>query len=86
MLTDEQQEHFSRHLLLDGWEGEGQEKLCATRLHVVGDGLAAKWARRYLLASGVQLDAGGAELRVDGDDPAEGARRALETVCAILRG
>jgi hypothetical protein len=85
-LTDEQQERYSRHLLLDGWEGEGQERLLAARAEVIGSGLTARWATRYLAASGVTVAPGGMRVEAPGDDPAEGARLALEAVCAILRG
>ena len=86
MLTDEEQERYSRHLLLDGWEGAGQERLLGAAVEVRGSGRAAAWARRYLAASGVRIGAGGQVLEVAGDDPAQGALEALETVCAILRG
>jgi hypothetical protein len=49
MLTPEQQERFSRHLLLDGFD---QDRLRAASYHVVGRGGAALWAARYLAASG----------------------------------
>ena len=50
MLTPEQQERYSRHLLLDGFD---QDKVRAASLHVQGRGTAALWAARYLAASGV---------------------------------
>jgi hypothetical protein len=49
MLTPEQQERYSRHLLLDGFD---QDKLRAASFHVQGTGAAARWAARYLAASG----------------------------------
>ena len=49
MLTSEQQERYSRHLLLDGFD---QDKVRAASFHVRGKGLAARWAARYLAASG----------------------------------
>jgi hypothetical protein len=49
MLTPEQQEHYSRHLLLDGFD---QDKVRAVSFHVEGRGRAALWAARYLAASG----------------------------------
>ena len=49
-LTAEQQERYSRHLLLDGLS---QEKLLVAALHVQGTGPAARWCARYLAASGV---------------------------------
>lgn len=52
MLTAEQQEHYARHLLLDEFGGEGQEKLLALSVEVRGAGVAARWAARYLAASG----------------------------------
>jgi hypothetical protein len=49
MLTAEQQERYSRHLLLDGFD---QDRLRAASFHVVGRTRAALWAARYLAASG----------------------------------
>lgn len=49
MLTPEQQERYSRHLLLDGFD---QDRLRAASFHVVGRGREALWAARYLAASG----------------------------------
>jgi len=59
MLTTEQQERYSRHLLLDGFD---QDKVRAASFHVQGLGTAAHWAARYLAASGCG--------RVVVDDPA----------------
>ena len=52
MLTAAQQDHYARHLLLDGFGGEGQERLLALAVEVRGAGVAARWAARYLAASG----------------------------------
>ena len=49
MLTAEQQERYSRHLLLDGFD---QDKVRTSSFHVVGRGADARWAARYLAASG----------------------------------
>jgi hypothetical protein len=49
MLTPEQQERYSRHLLLDGFD---QDKVRAASFRVRGRGRAALWAARYLAASG----------------------------------
>jgi hypothetical protein len=49
-LTEEQQERYSRHLLLDGFD---QEKLLQASVAVRGTGSAAHWAARYLASSGV---------------------------------
>ena len=49
MLTPEQQERYSRHLLLDGFD---QDRVRAASIHVQGRGAAALWAARYLAASG----------------------------------
>jgi len=59
MLTPEQQERYSRHLLLDGFD---QDKIRRAYFHVQGKGAAARWAARYLAASGCG--------RVVVDDPA----------------
>lgn len=52
-LTETQQERYARHLLLDGLGGDGQERLLASCVRVRGTGTAARWAARYLAASGV---------------------------------
>ncbi len=52
-LSAEQQERYARHLILEGFGGEGQERLLAASVRVRGDGPAALWAARYLAASGV---------------------------------
>jgi hypothetical protein len=49
MLTAEQQERYSRHLLLDGFD---QDALRAASFSVRGRGSASLWAARYLAASG----------------------------------
>jgi hypothetical protein len=49
MLTPEQQERYSRHVLLDGFD---QDRVRQASFHVVGKGGAALWAARYLAASG----------------------------------
>jgi hypothetical protein len=49
MLTAEQQERYSRHLLLDGFD---QDCVRAASFHVLGRTRAALWAARYLAASG----------------------------------
>ena len=49
-LSAEQQERYSRHLLLDGFD---QEKLLRASVAVRGTGAAAHWAARYLASSGV---------------------------------
>src|SRR2546430_1771290 len=52
-LTDAQQDRYSRHLLLDELGGEGQERLLSACVRVRGSSRAARWAARYLAASGV---------------------------------
>ena len=49
-LSAAQQERYSRHLLLDGFD---QEKLSQASVAVSGTGPAAHWAARYLASSGV---------------------------------
>jgi hypothetical protein len=49
MLTAVQQERFSRHLLLDGFD---QDKVRQASFRLHGRGEAALWAARYLAASG----------------------------------
>lgn len=52
-LDARQQEQYARHLLLDGFGGEGQERLLEAAVQVRGSGEAARWCARYLAASGV---------------------------------
>ena len=52
-LTEAQQERYARHLLLDHLGGEGQERLLSSCVRIRGTGAAARWAARYLAASGV---------------------------------
>lgn len=52
-LTPAQEERYARHLLLDELGGEGQERLLAAAVRVRGEGQTARWAARYLAASGV---------------------------------
>jgi ThiF family protein len=52
-LTEAQQERYARHLLLDGVGGDGQERLLASCVRIRGTGRAARWAARYLAASGI---------------------------------
>ncbi len=59
MLTAGQQERYSRHLLLEGFD---QDRVRQASFHVVGRGRAALWAARYLAASGCG--------RLQVDDPA----------------
>ena len=49
MLTAVQQERYSRHLLLDGFD---QDKVRRASFRLCGRGEAALWAARYLAASG----------------------------------
>lgn len=56
MLSAAQQERYARHLLLDGVGGSGQEKLICGAAVVdlpAERAGAARWAARYLAASGV---------------------------------
>jgi hypothetical protein len=50
-LSPAQQERYSRHLLLDGFD---QERAMQLSIAVKGRGIGARWAARYLAASGVQ--------------------------------
>jgi len=52
-LSIDQQERYARHLLLEGWGGDGQERLLASAVRIVGTSQAALWAARYLASSGV---------------------------------
>jgi len=54
-LTEAQQERYARHLLLDGLGGEGQERLLSSCVRIHGTGRAARWAARYLAASGIGI-------------------------------
>jgi hypothetical protein len=49
-LSPQDQERYSRHLLLDGFD---QDRTMSLSVAVQGRGLGARWAARYLAASGV---------------------------------
>jgi hypothetical protein len=53
MLSDLQIERYSRQILLPQVGGRGQQSIFAARVEVVGDGLVARTAARYLCAAGV---------------------------------
>ncbi len=53
MLTQEQKERYARHLILEGVGEEGQEKLLAGRVLVIGAGGLGSPALYYLVAAGV---------------------------------
>lgn len=53
MLTGEQQERYARHLILEGVGPQGQEKLLAGRVLVIGAGGLGSPVLFYLVAAGV---------------------------------
>ena len=53
MLTAEQKERYARHLMLEGLGEEGQEKLLAGSVLVIGAGGLGSPALLYLVAAGV---------------------------------
>jgi hypothetical protein len=55
-LADELVERYSRQILLPEVGGRGQERLCATRVEVAGQGDAADVAADLLAAAGVQVE------------------------------
>jgi len=65
-LTDAQQERYARHLLLEGFEGAGQERLLGARVRVRGSNRAARACAVYLAASGLgALAVDGAEVEAE---------------------
>lgn len=62
-LTDKQIERYSRHLILQGVGIEGQNKLCESKVLVIGAGGLGSPSIMYLAASGI-----GTIGIVDGDD------------------
>jgi molybdopterin-synthase adenylyltransferase len=53
MLTEEQKERYSRHIVLDGVGAEGQERLFAGRVMIIGAGGLGSPVALYLAAAGV---------------------------------
>jgi molybdopterin/thiamine biosynthesis adenylyltransferase len=53
MLSDEQIERYSRHIILPQMGARGQQRLLAAAVAVVGDGTASTTAGLYLAAAGV---------------------------------
>ncbi len=53
MLTESQKERYARHLILEGIGSEGQEKLLAGRVLVIGAGGLGSPVLFYLVAAGV---------------------------------
>jgi adenylyltransferase/sulfurtransferase len=52
-LSDAQIERYSRQIILPGIGGRGQEKLLASKVGIVGDGIVARTASLYLAGAGV---------------------------------
>jgi molybdopterin/thiamine biosynthesis adenylyltransferase len=52
-LTDEQRDRYARHIVLDGFGTTGQERLCASRMLIVGAGGLGSPVALYLAAAGV---------------------------------
>jgi molybdopterin/thiamine biosynthesis adenylyltransferase len=52
-LNDEQVERYSRHIILQGVGGEGQEKLLAAKILIIGAGGLGAPVALYLAAAGV---------------------------------
>lgn len=52
-LSDEQIERYSRHIILQGVGGDGQEKLLASRILIIGAGGLGAPVALYLAAAGV---------------------------------
>lgn len=53
MITENEQQRYSRHLLLDGFGIEGQEKLAQSKVLIVGAGGLGSPVAYYLAAAGV---------------------------------
>lgn len=79
-LTATQQQRYSRHLLLDGFDTEGQERLLRAKVLVVGAGGLGSPVSLYLAAAGV-----GTIGIVDGDEVALSnlQRQVMHTTAAV---
>ena len=52
-LTSEQKRRYNRHLILDGFGKEGQQRLLQSKVLIVGAGGLGSPASMYLAAAGV---------------------------------
>ncbi len=52
-LTEQQIERYSRHIILDSFGGQGQEKLLSSKVLIIGAGGLGSPAALYLAAAGV---------------------------------
>lgn len=77
MLTDEQVERYSRHIILPQLGVRGQERLLAAAVAVVGDDMTAATANLYLAAAGI------GRLTITQDDNAVHDLTALNPDCHI---
>jgi hypothetical protein len=83
-VDEDQIARYSRQILVKQVGGRGQEKLCAAKVAVRGDGLSARVARLYLSAGGSQLSADGEPLDVPGEDVEAGALAALQFQLKVI--
>ena len=63
-LTDEQIDRFARQIIVPGIGAVGQERLCSTRVRVLGDPTGCRYAQAYAQAVGMQVTEADDDYRV----------------------
>jgi len=87
-VTTDQTRRYARQIALPTVGHAGQERILATSVAVLGDGLAARFAARYLEAAGARVSRrpdAGAQIALDLGAEADAAAGALAATRALLQ-
>jgi hypothetical protein len=88
MLSDTDVERYARQIVLPEVGGRGQERLLASRAHVLGDGPASRHAADLLRRAGVQLGDANPDVVIDLrlDAPVQSVAGEAPLVSGRMRG